>query len=98
MVDFRINWTLPIGAVRNSAYQPGERVETAQLETAPTRRESPSYRHIAPLGLNASMHHLIYHVSCSVFYPVNPLILRILIQTIIMSTPQLMILASAFFS
>ena len=51
---------------------------------------SPGYKHIAPLGLNASMHRLIYHVSCSVFYPVNPLILRILIQTIIMSTPQLM--------
>ena len=35
MVDFRINWTLPIGAVENSAYQTGD--STAQLETAPTK-------------------------------------------------------------
>ena len=36
--------------------------------------------HVAPLGLNAP-----YHVSRSVFYPANPLILKILIQTVAIS-------------
>ncbi len=52
MVDFRIIWTLPIGAVGNSAYHtrganwrswkqrlPYTRSESAQLETAPTIHE-----------------------------------------------------------
>ena len=50
------------------------------------RALSPGYRRVAPLGLNVPNP---YHVWRSVFYPENLLILRILIQTIIMSTPHL---------
>ena len=52
---------------------------------------SLGYKHVTPLGLNASnpLSHFRHHVSRSVFYPVNPSILNILIQTMIMKIPHL---------
>ena len=47
------------------------------------------YKHVAPLGLNEAMRFLL--LSHQIFYPENPSMVEILIQTIIMSTPQLLI-------
>ena len=85
-------------ATTNCGVMPRLRAARFDTHVAPLglgrRLLSPGYKHVAPLGLNEPMHRLPFHFpSCKSFNPACPacpdLSGKILIQTIIMNTPQL---------